>query len=112
MNDQKNSPSIPVIPAEKTREKDIILDKKGFFVIELVGDHIQVEFYHNVKKNDQIVSGKLVKIFTGKSAAALSDTIAQHIQGLRPEHLLYVGRELMRAELALKNNESYEQDGC
>lgn len=112
MNNQDNTPSVPVISAEKTKEKDRTLDKKGFFVIELINDHIQVEFYHNVVKNDQIVSGKLVKIFTGKSAAALSDTIARHIPNLRSDHLLYLGRELMRAELALQNNESYEQDGC
>ena len=112
MNKQNNVPSVPVIPARKTKEKDIILDKKGFFVIELVDDHIQVEFYHNVIKNDQIVSGKLVKIFTGTSAAALSDTIAKHISDLRSDHLLYLGRELMRAELALKQNKSFEQGGC
>lgn len=112
MNEQNNVPSVPVISAKKTKEKDIILDKKGFFVIELVDDHIQVEFYHNVIKNDRIVSGKLVKIFTGTSAAALSDTIAKHISDLRSDHLLYLGRELMRAELALKQNESFEQGGC
>jgi hypothetical protein len=112
MNEQNNAPSVPVIPAKKTKQKDVVLDTKGFFIIELVNNHIQVEFYHNVIKNDQIVSGKLVKIFTGNSAAALSDTIARHITGLRSDHLLYLGRELMRAEMALKQNESFEQDGC
>jgi hypothetical protein len=112
MNEKKSTPSVPVITAKKTKEKDIVLDKKGFFVIELVDDQIQVEFYHNVIKNQQIVSGKLAKMFVGRSAAALSDTIAQHIPGLRSDHLLYLGRELMRAERALKNGEDYEQDGC
>jgi hypothetical protein len=112
MNKEQNTPSVPVIPAEKTREKDVVLDKKGFFVIELVQNQIQVEFYHNVIKNDRIVSGKLSIVFIGTSAAALSDTIARYIQGLRADHLLYLGRELMRAELALKQNESYEQNGC
>ena len=112
MIEERNTPSIPVINARKTKEKDIILDKKGFFVIELVDDQIQVEFYHNVIKDQRIVSGKLVKIFTGKRAAAICDTIALHIPGLRSDHLLYLGRELMRAELALAGNQSYEQDGC
>ena len=112
MNEKKVTPSVSVIPAKKTKENDIVLDKKGFFVIELIDDQIQVEFYHNVIKNQRIVSGKLAKMFIGTSAAALSDTIAHHIPGLRPDHLLYLGRELMRAELALKNDEDYEQDGC
>ena len=112
MNKENNIPSIPVIPARKTKEKDIILDKKGFFVIELVNDQIQVEFYHNVIKDQQIVSGKLVQIFTGTSAAAICDTIARHIPGLRSDHLLYLGRELMRAEHALVTHQPYEQDGC
>lgn len=111
-NNERNHPTVPVIVAKKTKEKDVVLDKKGFFVIELVDDQIQVEFYHNVIKNQRIVSGKLTKIFVGSSAAAISDTIARHIPGLRSDHLLYLGRELMRAELALKNNESFEQDGC
>lgn len=112
MNEEKVTPSVPVIHAKKTKEKDVILDKKGFFVIELITDQIQVEFYHNVVKNQRIVSGKLAKMFIGTSAAALSDTIARHISGLRSDHLLYLGRELMRAELALKTGDDYEQDGC
>lgn len=112
MNEHKNTHTVPIIQAKKTKEKDVVLDKKGFFVIELVKDHIQVEFYRNVIKNGQIVTGKLTMIFTGTSAAALCDTIAQYISGLRSDHLLYLGRELMRAEIALKKNESYEQGGC
>lgn len=112
MNEFKDTPNVPIIPAKKTKKEDIILDTKGFFVIELVGNQIQVEFYHNVVKNDRIVSGKLSKVFTGKSAAALCDTIARNITGLRSDHLMYLGRELTRAEIALKKNESYIQDGC
>lgn len=112
MNDKQITPIVPVIEATKTKEKDVILDKSGFFVIELVKNHIQVEFYHNVMKNQQIVSGKLNKIFTGTNAAALSDTIARHIPNLRADHYLYLGRELMRAEVALIQHKAYEQDGC
>lgn len=111
MNKEK-TPIIPVITAEKTKEKDVILDEKGFFVIELVQNKINVEFYHNVIKDEKIVSGKLQKIFTGVSAAALSDTIAKHVPLLRPEHYLYLGRELQRAEDALKQHKAFDQDGC
>lgn len=112
MNEKKNTRSIPVITAKKTKGKDIILDDKGFFVIEIITDSINVEYYHNVVKNKEIVSGKLNIIFTGTSAKALCDTIASHIKDLRPEHYLYLGRELLRAEQAITNQEPYEQDGC
>lgn len=113
MNEEKNNTqSVPVITASKTKEKDIILDDKGFFVIEVFNDHINVEYYHNVIKDKEIVSGKLNTIFTGTSAKALCDTIAVHIKDLRPEHYLYLGRELLRAEQSLSNHEPYEQDGC
>jgi hypothetical protein len=112
MNDKKTTPTVPVIEAIKTKEKDVVLDKAGFFVIELVNNSIQVEFYHNVMKDQRIVSGKLNKIFTGTTAAALCDTIARYIPNLRPDHYLYLGRELMCAELALDQHKKYEQGGC
>ncbi len=105
-------PEVPVIEAKKTPRKDVILDEKGFFVIEVHADAIVVEFYENVKKNNRIVSGKIKKVFTGTYADALSDTIARHLPFLRPEHYLYLGRELMKAEIAFQKKESYDQGGC
>jgi hypothetical protein len=112
MSKENDTPSIPIISARKTQEKDIILDDKGFFVIELFDTTINVEFYRNVIKDHRIVSGKLHSIFKGTSAAALCDTIGSHITDLRPEHYLYLGRELMKAEWALTHDEPYDQDGC
>lgn len=112
MNNKKESPVVPVIEAKKTKQNEVVLDKKGFFVIDLVKDQIQVEYYENVIKNQRIVSGKLKKIFIGTSAASLCDTIAFHVHGLRSDHLLYLGREIMRAEYALKYEQTYEQGGC
>ncbi len=105
---------IPLIPACKTKRKDVTLDTQGFFVIEVhhQKNRIHVEYYHNVYKNKRIVSGTLKKIFVGTQADALSDTIAQHVPTLRPEHYLYLGRELQKAQKALENNTSYEQGGC
>ncbi len=101
---------IPLIEAKKTPQRDIKLDK-GFFVIE-VDKRIRVEYYSNIYKGGKIVSGKIEKIFIGKKAAALCDTIATHIQDLMPEHYLYMGRELQKAEQALKKGTKYIQDGC
>jgi len=105
---------IPMIQATKTPEKDVNLDSNGFFVIEVdkKEEHIRVEYYSNVYKKEKIVSGKLRKVFVGKKADALCDTIAKNTPDLNPEHYMYIGRELQRAEYALLQNKKYVQGGC
>jgi hypothetical protein len=103
---------VPLIQAKKTKEKDVILDPKGFFVIEVTNQSIRVEYYSNVYKNNRIVSGILQKVFTGTQADALSDTIAAHVPHLHPEHYLYLGRELQKAQLAYEQHKKYIQGGC
>ena len=105
---------VPLIEAEKTLEKDVKLDSNGFFVIEIdrKDKNIRVEYYKNVYKKERIVSGNLQMIFTGKKADALSDTIAKNVSNLRPEHYMYLGRELQKAEWSLEHNEKYYQGGC
>lgn len=103
-----------LINAEKTSEKDIILDSKGFFVIELdrKENRIRVEYYSNVYKKERIVSGNLEKVFVGDKADALSDTIVKNVPKLLPEHYMYLGRELQCAQYALEKNKKYVQGGC
>jgi dihydropteroate synthase len=103
---------VPLITAEKTAEKDVVLDPQGFFVIEVYDNAIHVEYYTNVMKEDRIVSGNLQKIFIGIKADALADTIATHVSMLRPEHYMYVGRELQKAQDALEQKKPYTQGGC
>ncbi len=103
---------IPLIKAKKTIEKDVVLDPSGFFVIEVDTKQIRVEYYSNVYKNNRIASGILEKVFTGTKADGLSDTIALHVPFLRPEHYLYLGRELQKAQLAFEQKKKYEQGGC
>ena len=103
---------VPLIKAKKTPQKDVILDPKGFFVIELHDEEIRVEYYTNVYRNNQIVSGKLEKVFSGVKADALCDTMAKHVSDLMPENYLYLGRELVMAQQALENKKEYVQDGC
>jgi PBP1b-binding outer membrane lipoprotein LpoB len=105
---------VPLIKAEKIQKKDVILDPKGFFVIEIDSkkNEIRVEYYSNVYKNKRIVSGNLQKIFTGKKADALCDTIANKIKGLLPTHYMYLGRELQSAQYSLEKNKKYYQGGC
>ena len=103
---------VPLIEAKKTPQKNVVLDPKCFFVIEVHGKEIRVEYYTNVYKEDRIVSGNLKKVFSGKKADALSDAIVEHVPGLRPEHYMYIGRELQRAQFTLEKNKEYVQGGC
>ena len=105
---------IPLIEAEKTPRKDVKLDEKGFFVIEVDRKHkkIRVEYYSNVYKENRIVSGFLEKVFLGDKADALCDTIAKHIPDLLPGHYMYLGREMQRAQCSIEKNKPYAQGGC
>lgn len=102
---------VPLIKAKKTPQKDIVLDRGGFFVIE-VHKEITVEYYSNIYKNNRIASGILEKVFSGTKADALSDTIVRHVPQLRAEHYTYLGRELQKAQYALEQNKKYVQGGC
>ena len=103
---------IPIIKAKKTLRKDVKLDPNGFFIIELFNDEIKIEYYKNIYKKNKIVSGVLKKVFIGKKADALCDTIANNIDNLRKEHYMYLGREIYKAEICLKEKKKYVQGGC
>ena len=103
---------VPLIKAEKTLQKDVVLDSGGFFVIEVHEKEIRVEYYSNIYRDDRIVSGNLEKVFSGTKADALSDTIVRHVPNLRAEHYTYLGRELQKAQYALEQNKKYVQGGC
>jgi hypothetical protein len=105
---------VPLIKAKKRTQKDVILDPNGFFVIEIdqIVKQIRIEYYSNVYKGKKIVSGNLQKVFTGDDADALCDTIVKNVPKLLPEHYLYIGREIARAQFALEKNKKYFQGGC
>lgn len=105
---------IPLIKAVKTPKKDVKLDPKGFFVIELdkKEEQIRVEYYSNVYKGKKIVSGVLEKVFIGKKSDELCDIISKNVPRLLPDHYMYLGRELQRVQCALEKNKKYVQGGC
>jgi len=103
---------VPLIKAKKTPQKDVILDPMGFFVIELHDEKIRVEYYSNIYKDNQIVTGKIEKVFCGVKADALCDMIAKHVPDIRPEHYMYLGRELLKAQYSLETKKKYVQGGC
>jgi len=71
---------------------------------------IWVEFYGYKKPGDVKSGGVLERVFSGKWADALSDTIISLISDLLPGHYCDLGQELQKAEDALKHNGDYVQE--
>ncbi len=96
--------SVPVMPAgERLR---ITLDCAGYFVIlvdKLKGE-VVVEHYSNYNK--------LLHVVAGKSARALYLTIIENGWVTQLSHAAYLGKELTRAELAIRKGTAYVQDGA
>lgn len=82
-------------------------DPKGYFVIAIDRNRAKIIVEH-------FQNGKLAKKIAGSSAEEISKTIAYlDLIGdfeQSKEHSMYLGRELQKAELALKNNLDFEQD--
>ena len=101
---------------EATKHKRMTEDPHGFFVIFMDQDRkeIVVEFYESVIKDEKskkkIGTGKLGLVVCGRSAEALCHTIAREDLVTRFDHASYLGRELQKAEFALKNKLQYDQD--
>ncbi|MGC8547896.1 MAG: thymidylate synthase [Candidatus Micrarchaeia archaeon] len=82
-----------------------IPDPLGYFIITLDKQKGKIVIRH--KLNDGRDSGY---VFEGINAEVLyKRVIAEHLIS-RLEHAAYIGRELYRAELALKSNSEYVQD--
>jgi len=99
------------------QEKDYVKfkeDPKGFFhiYVDKKKDEIVVEHYESVKKEDSKVTatGKVNKKYRGDDAQKLyRRVLADDVVSLM-DHASYLGYELGKAEVALRNNLDYTQD--
>lgn len=82
----------------------LVLDKKGFFVILPQKDEgkIYVEYFAN--------NGKLIETIVGDDAPSIYYTLIEKEFISRLDHAAYLGKELTRAEYALKYDIPYVQD--
>ena len=95
--------TVEVIQAEPSERTQ--LDKAGYFVILPVKDKgsLLVEHYSN--------NNRLLRIIEGKDAVSIYKTIVEHGWVTQLSHAAYLGKELYRAELSLKMEFKYVQDG-
>lgn len=93
---------------EAEKNKGFVEDPHGYFLINLDKSNKRIVVEH-------VKEGKTALKIVGKDNEAIRDTIAR-LKLIKPEftqsieHAIYLGRELYKAELALKNDLSYEQD--
>jgi tetrahydromethanopterin S-methyltransferase subunit A len=86
--------------------KTLRLDKAGFFVVlpQPTTGSIICEHYEN--------SGRLAHVIEGRQAALVAATVIEKGLVTQLDHAAYLGRELAKAELALKTGAPYEQDAA
>ncbi len=104
--------SIETIEAEK--DKKLVMDPKGFFVIfvDKKRKEVVVEFYEGKTKGDKkkIDTGKLKAVVCGRDAEALCHTIVREKLVSRLKHAAYLGREIQKAATSLNLKKKYTQD--
>lgn len=97
----KNYNNIPIIEAKENNKQ--ILDE-GSFKIELDRKNKQIiAIYFDRRKTPQL-------IIKGSSSKEIYDTALEHNLIKKIDHASYFGRELQKAEIALKIGKKYNQD--
>jgi thymidylate synthase len=103
------SHSISIDPRELDRALTVVekrkwkmhLDPQGYFRITLDGDEILVEHrFEDVT----------LKEYRGKTAIAIQHQIARDLAVSDMNHAMYVGRQLAKAEVALKEGKEFVQE--
>jgi tetrahydromethanopterin S-methyltransferase subunit A len=96
--------AVEVIRAEKVKKTE--LDKGGYFVILPLKEKssISVEHYSN--------DNRLLRIIEGTDAVSLYRSIVANGWVTQLSHAAYLGKELDRAELSMKLDFKYVQDGA
>ena len=92
------------ITASYNEPKEWKMDPKGYFLIRIDENKHVIEAGHCIERN--IVDAKI----TGKNATEVFNTIIREGLISSFQHASYLGKELYKAELALKNKLKYVQD--
>jgi dihydropteroate synthase-like protein len=89
---------------EAQEEEGLVLDSKGWFVINVDREKGRIVASHFMTKDDPDV------IIKGRRAREIYKTILHKGLVGKHDHAAYLGTELMKAELALNLGRSYVQD--
>jgi tetrahydromethanopterin S-methyltransferase subunit A len=97
-------PGVEHIVAVPDRQQDWEYDPTGFFLIFVDRARSRLLAEHHGQDH------RLLRTIEGTTAQAISQTIVRLGLATVPAHLVYLGRELTKAELALMLGLRYEQD--
>ncbi len=105
----EDSPAISSLSFERIRAKApkrLALDPAGFFIIlpDKTTGLIACEHYEN--------SGRLTHVIEGKESVFIAATAVERGLITRLDHAAYLGRELAKAEVAIKTGTTYTQDAA
>ena len=95
---------VPIIPAWPEPSDAWVYDPTGFFLVfvDRAGQRLRVEQYNQDRR--------LMRTYLGQNAVELCHTIVRDEQVTLLAHAAYLGRELAKAEAALRLDLEYEQD--
>lgn len=105
-----DSPAISSLPTferiKAKAPKRLALDPAGFFIIlpDKTTGLIACEHYEN--------SGRLTHVIEGKESAFIAATAVERGLITQLDHAAYLGRELAKAEVAIKTGTTYTQDAA
>jgi tetrahydromethanopterin S-methyltransferase subunit A len=101
-----DGPALSVARLQARSPKTLRLDKAGFFIVfpQASTGLIICEHYEN--------NGRLVHVIEGREAAVIAATLIHEGLVTQLDHAAYLGRELTKAEMALKTGAQYEQDAA
>jgi thymidylate synthase len=71
---------------------------------------IEIQEDKIVVSRTTIGSGEIVACYSGKDPLRLSREICYDSPAIRPDHAAYLGIELQKAWLAIRNGQEYVQD--
>ncbi len=94
----------PQVQATGTDPNLIKLDPAGYFVITIEGDALRVEHYSYKEQ--------LLRVIHGHEARSLYLTLVREGWVSRLDHACYLGKELARAEAAMRQGTGFVQDGA
>ncbi len=99
-----------IIRAKYNSRKEWKQDPKGYFLIRINKNFIEVAHVKNDNSNHPKKDLKKATVIRGKNAEEIYNTIIRENLISLKEHAAYLGSELQKAEIAMKHNLKYVQD--
>jgi dihydropteroate synthase len=98
------------IKAKYNSKKEWKQDPKGYFLIRINKNQIEVAHVKNDHSNHPKKDLKKATVISGKSAEKIYNTIIRENLISLKQHAAYLGSELQKAEIAMKKKLKYVQD--